>query len=182
MKLSLKTFASCFSVSTPSFGHFNTDDILDVVVEEDIGSNKKRVSYLQSTLVFIFSTLIFWFLFHFLCVDNNPGWEVWRCAVGAQTSCQCQLSKASLSSHHQLLLGLHVLGLDATRVQLIRKDTAYTWKKQNNFYWWLWISKTAFGHLKNKFRNRHWLIDALTCYILATLKFSSSLPTPWTTL
>lgn len=31
------------SSSEPSFGHFNKDDVLDVVVEEDIGNYTKRV-------------------------------------------------------------------------------------------------------------------------------------------
>lgn len=30
--------------SEPSFGHFNKDGVLDVVVEEDIGNFTKRVS------------------------------------------------------------------------------------------------------------------------------------------
>lgn len=34
-------------LSEPSFGHFNTDDILDVVVEEDVGNYTKRVMILD---------------------------------------------------------------------------------------------------------------------------------------
>ncbi|KAM6898937.1 protein FAM234A isoform 1-T2 [Lycodopsis pacificus] len=34
-------------LSEPSFGHFNKDDVLDVVVEEDIGNNTKRVMILD---------------------------------------------------------------------------------------------------------------------------------------
>lgn len=30
--------------SEPSFGHFNKDGLIDVVIEEDIGNNTKRVS------------------------------------------------------------------------------------------------------------------------------------------
>lgn len=31
------------SLSEPSFGHFNKDELLDVVIEEDAGNNTKRV-------------------------------------------------------------------------------------------------------------------------------------------
>uniref|UniRef100_UPI0037E792CE protein FAM234A n=1 Tax=Semicossyphus pulcher TaxID=241346 RepID=UPI0037E792CE len=34
-------------LSEPSFGHYNKDDVLDVVVEEDIGNNTKRVVILD---------------------------------------------------------------------------------------------------------------------------------------
>lgn len=32
------------SFSEPSFGYFNKDNVFDVVLEEDIGNNTKRVS------------------------------------------------------------------------------------------------------------------------------------------
>lgn len=37
------TLASCFFWSEPSFGHYNKDSVLDVVIEEDAGNNSKRV-------------------------------------------------------------------------------------------------------------------------------------------
>lgn len=37
--------ASCFFCSEPSFGHYNKDGILDVVIEEDAGNNSKRVRW-----------------------------------------------------------------------------------------------------------------------------------------
>lgn len=37
--------ASCFFCSEPSFGHYNKDSILDVVIEEDAGNNSKRVRW-----------------------------------------------------------------------------------------------------------------------------------------
>lgn len=60
-----------------------------------------------------------------LSADNHPERGVWRRAVGARTSRQRQLPQARLGSHHQLLLNLHVLGLDAVRVQLVCKNTDF---------------------------------------------------------
>jgi len=114
-----------YSFSQPSFGYFNNDDVLDVVVEEDIGNNTKRVSTLS-----VPHTVRNWdralkVPLSVVTVDNHPGWEVWWRAVGCQPFGCCQLAETRLSTHRQLLLGLHVLGLDAFRIQFLRKRTAF---------------------------------------------------------
>ncbi|XP_029383144.1 protein FAM234A [Echeneis naucrates] len=62
----LWTFNTSSVISEPSFGHFNKDGLLDVVVEEDIGNNTKRIIILDGK-----SGNVLWEV-NFLTSPNSP--------------------------------------------------------------------------------------------------------------
>lgn len=118
------------SFSEPTFGHYNKDDILDVVLEEDIGNHTKRVSRVLPFLHFIFlasliSVWIIHLLHHCLNIGYNSWWEVWWCPVGSQPFGHSELAQTCFNPHHQPLLDLCVLGHVSFRFQHVCEYTTF---------------------------------------------------------